>query len=82
MTVHLDSASASTLPLSLVAFTQCESSLGGRRHQVVRPEFSLGLRCDYRFLMVKPNDAAPAFFGQSNRFAHSVYAGLIINTSR
>ena len=46
------------------------------------PNSRWGLRGDYRFLMVKANDAAPAFFGQSNRFAHSVYAGLIINTSR
>jgi len=46
------------------------------------PNSRWGLRDDYRFLMVKANDAAPAFFGQSNRFAHSAYAGLIINTSR
>jgi opacity protein-like surface antigen len=46
------------------------------------PNSRWGLRGDYRFLMVKSNDSAPAFFGQSNRYAHSFYAGLIINTSR
>jgi hypothetical protein len=49
---------------------------------VVRTELSLGLRGDYRFLMVTSSDVGPSFFGASNRFAHSVYAGLIINTSR
>ena len=46
------------------------------------PNSRWGLRGDYRFLMVKSSDAAPSFFGESNRFGHSVYAGLIINTSR
>jgi len=46
------------------------------------PNSRWGLRGDYRFLMVKSSDAAPSFFGESNRFAHSLYAGLIINTSR
>jgi hypothetical protein len=46
------------------------------------PNSRWGLRGDYRFLMVKSNNSAPAFFGQGNRYAHSLYAGLIINTSR
>jgi hypothetical protein len=46
------------------------------------PNSRWGLRGDYRFLMVGSNAEAPAFFGQNKRFAHSVYAGLILNMAR
>lgn len=35
-----------------------------------------GLRGDYRFVMVRSQDDAPAFFGQKARYGHRVYAGL------
>ena len=38
-----------------------------------------GLRGDYRFLAVRSNDDAPAFFGRENRYGHRVYGGLVIN---
>jgi Outer membrane protein beta-barrel domain len=36
-----------------------------------------GIRGDYRFFMIKGNDAAPLFFGNENRFGHRVQAGLV-----
>jgi len=41
-----------------------------------------GLRGDYRFLAVKSDDAAPAFFGQETRYGHRVYGGVLINAVR
>lgn len=41
-----------------------------------------GLRADYRFLMVRSKDDAPAFFGQETRYGHRVYGGLVINVGR
>jgi hypothetical protein len=41
-----------------------------------------GLRGDYRFLMTKSNSDAPSFFGQDRRYAHRLYAGVIINAAR
>jgi hypothetical protein len=38
-----------------------------------------GLRGDYRFLATRSSDGAPSFFGQNNRYAHKLYAGLILN---
>jgi len=38
-----------------------------------------GLRGDYRFMSVRSNDSAPAFFGQETRYGHRVYGALIIN---
>jgi opacity protein-like surface antigen len=38
-----------------------------------------GLRGDYRFLAVRSNDDAPAFFGRETRYGHRVYGGLLIN---
>lgn len=38
----------------------------------------VGLRADYRLLMVKNKDTAPAFFGTDNRFGHRVYGGLLL----
>ena len=38
-----------------------------------------GLRADYRLVMVRSSDAAPDFFGREGRFAHRIYAGVILN---
>jgi hypothetical protein len=38
-----------------------------------------GLRADYRFVMVRSSDLAPAFFGQEGRYGHRVYGGVILN---
>jgi Outer membrane protein beta-barrel domain len=43
------------------------------------PNSRWGLRGDYRFLATRSTDDAPAFFGQTTRYAHKVYAGLILN---
>jgi hypothetical protein len=42
----------------------------------------VGLRGDYRFIVVQSQDDAPAFFGQETRYAHRIYGGLIINVTR
>jgi outer membrane protein with beta-barrel domain len=41
-----------------------------------------GLRGDYRFLAVRSNNDAPAFFGQDTRYGHRVYGAVIINAVR
>ena len=41
-----------------------------------------GLRGDYRFLAVRSDDTAPAFFGQETRYGHRVYGGVLINAWR
>jgi len=41
-----------------------------------------GLRGDYRFLAVRSDDTAPAFFGQETRYGHRVYGGVLINAIR
>ena len=41
-----------------------------------------GLRGDYRFIVTKSKDDAPAFFGQETRYGHRVYGGLLINAGR
>ena len=41
-----------------------------------------GLRGDYRFLAVRSDDTAPAFFGQETRYGHRVYGGVLINAVR
>jgi len=46
------------------------------------PNSRWGLRGDYRFLVTRSNDSAPSFFGQDTRYAHRLYAGLIVNTTR
>ncbi len=38
-----------------------------------------GVRGDYRFIAVRHNDDAPAFFGQEDRYANRIYGGLILN---
>ena len=43
------------------------------------PNGRWGLRGDYRFVTVRSNDSAPAFFGQETRFGHRVYGGVVIN---
>jgi hypothetical protein len=37
----------------------------------------IGIRGDYRFFMVKNNDAAPLLFANQNRYGHRVQAGLV-----
>jgi len=41
-----------------------------------------GVRGDYRFIAVRANDTAPAFFGQEARYGHRVYGAVIINAVR
>jgi hypothetical protein len=41
-----------------------------------------GLRGDYRFIAIKSNNDAPAFFGQETRYGHRVYGGLLLNLGR
>ena len=41
-----------------------------------------GLRGDYRFIAVQSQDDAPAFFGREERYAHRVYAGVLLNVGR
>jgi hypothetical protein len=41
-----------------------------------------GLRGDYRFIAVRSNDTAPAFFGQETRYGHRVYGGVLLNLGR
>jgi hypothetical protein len=41
-----------------------------------------GLRGDYRFLAVRSNNDAPAFFGEDTRYGHRVYGAVIINALR
>jgi hypothetical protein len=41
-----------------------------------------GLRGDYRFLAVRSDDTAPAFFGQETRYGHRIYGGVLINAVR
>lgn len=41
-----------------------------------------GLRGDYRFIAVKSDDEAPAFFGQENRYGHRVYGGVLLNLGK
>ncbi len=43
------------------------------------PSGRWGLRGDYRFVSVKSNDSAPAFFGQETRYGHRVYGAVLIN---
>jgi opacity protein-like surface antigen len=46
------------------------------------PNGRWGLRGDYRFAATRSKDDAPAFFGRDTRYAHRVYAGVIINAGR
>ena len=42
------------------------------------PNGRWGLRGDYRFVSVRADRSAPAFFGQETRYGHRVYGGVII----
>jgi hypothetical protein len=44
------------------------------------PNNRWGLRGDYRFAATQSKDNAPDFFGCESRYAHRVYAAVIINT--
>ena len=46
------------------------------------PNNRWGLRGDYRFAANRSKDDAPEFFGRDTRYAHRVYAAVIINTVR
>jgi outer membrane protein with beta-barrel domain len=46
------------------------------------PNGRWGLRGDYRFMSMRSNDTAPAFFGPSTRFSNRVYGALIVNAVR
>jgi hypothetical protein len=41
-----------------------------------------GLRGDYRFMVVKSKDDAPAFLGAETRYGHRVYGGVVITAFR
>jgi hypothetical protein len=41
-----------------------------------------GVRADYRFIAVRSNEDAPAFFGRETRYGHRVYGALLINAGR
>ena len=47
-----------------------------------QPNNRWGLRGDYRFGATKSKDDAPEFFGRETRYAHRVYAAVVINTVR
>jgi hypothetical protein len=46
------------------------------------PNGRWGLRGDYRFIAVRANDDAPAFFAQETRYGHRVSGAFIINAVR
>jgi Outer membrane protein beta-barrel domain len=46
------------------------------------PNGRWGLRGDYRFMVTRSKDDAPAFFGQETRYGHRVYGAVIINAVR
>lgn len=41
-----------------------------------------GLRGDYRFLAVRSQTDAPAFFGRETQYGHRVYGGIVFNVLR
>jgi len=41
-----------------------------------------GLRADYRFIAVRSNDDASAFFGREIRYGHRVYGGVLLNLAK
>jgi opacity protein-like surface antigen len=46
------------------------------------PNGRWGLRGDYRFVSVRSDASAPAFFGQETRYGHRVYGAVLINAVR
>jgi len=41
-----------------------------------------GVRADYRLIVVRADDQAPAFFGQETRYANRAYGALLVNVGR
>jgi hypothetical protein len=41
-----------------------------------------GVRADYRFIVVRADDQAPAFFGRETRYANRAYGALLVNVGR
>jgi hypothetical protein len=41
-----------------------------------------GVRADYRFIAVRADDQAPAFFGREIRYANRAYGALLVNVGR
>jgi 3-methyladenine DNA glycosylase AlkC len=41
-----------------------------------------GVRADYRFVVVRADDQAPAFFGREIRYANRAYGALLVNVGR
>jgi hypothetical protein len=41
-----------------------------------------GVRADYRFIAVRADEQAPAFFGQEARYANRAYGALLVNLGR
>jgi opacity protein-like surface antigen len=41
-----------------------------------------GVRADYRFIAVRTNDNAPAFFGQETRYGHRLFGAILVNVGR
>ena len=65
-----------------LGLTMTESFLTGNVGGGVKwyaPNGRWGVRGDYRFVALRGKDDAPSFFGASDRYAHRVYAGVIIN---
>jgi hypothetical protein len=46
------------------------------------PNGRWGVRGDYRFVMVREKNDAPAFFGNVGRYGHRIYGGVIITAIR
>jgi len=42
----------------------------------------LGLRADYRFMMIPSKDDASSFFGSEARYGHRLYGGVVVNIAR
>jgi hypothetical protein len=65
-----------------VGVTSTETFLTGNAGGGVKwyaPNGRWGLRGDYRFVAVRSNDSAPAFFGQDTRYGHRIYGAVVIN---
>jgi hypothetical protein len=63
-----------------VAATFLTSNVGGGVRWYANR--AVGLRADYRFLIVYAKDNAAAFFGAEHRHGHRLYAGLVLNVGR
>jgi hypothetical protein len=68
-----------------LSITRAETFLTGNVGGGVKwyaPNGRWGLRGDYRFMVTRSKDDAPAFFGQETRYGHRVYGAVIINAVR